>query len=75
MEVLNNKKQAVVSVTGIQIVTSFFEANIMVFNSSLDSYSEESLVSRSFTSRGQEKNATSKDKVTLHTACMPSRGN
>lgn len=59
-----------VSVTGFQIVMSFFEAIIMVFNSSLDSYSEESLASSSFTSRGQEKNVTSKDKVTLHIACM-----
>lgn len=76
MEILNTKKtgqhegRTVVTVTGFQILTSFFEAIIMVFNSLLDSYSERSLVSCSFISRGQEKNVTSKDKVTLHIACM-----
>lgn len=56
-----------VSVTVFQIVTSFFKAIITVFSSSQDSYSRKvkSLVTSSFTSRSQEKNDTSKDKVTL----------
>lgn len=56
-----------VSITGFQIVTSFFEAIIVVSSASVDSYSRkaELLVSRFLPSGSQEENDTSKDKVTL----------